>query len=217
LLDETRAIVTPIPGTTRDIVEGMIVHRGIPITFMDTAGLRVTDDIVESIGVGMAQRALKEADLKLWIIDGSESLMQEDLNLADEIKNHPHIVAINKADIPQAISQEDLMAILPDSEIVVLSAFDKNAIVELKERIVRKLIKDSAINEGFNATARQIDMLKNVQACVDNAIASLHAGEPEELIASNLLEAKYYLDRLLGRSFDEDLIHAIFSQFCVGK
>ena len=217
LLDETRAIVTPIPGTTRDIVEGMIVHRGIPITFMDTAGLRVTDDIVESIGVGMAQRALKEADLKLWIIDGSESLMQEDLNLADEIKNHPHIVAINKADIPQAISQEDLVAILPDSEIVVLSAFDKNAIVELKERIVRKLIKDSAINEGFNATARQIDMLKNVQACVDNAIASLHAGEPEELIASNLLEAKYYLDRLLGRSFDEDLIHAIFSQFCVGK
>jgi len=110
-----------------------------------------------------------------------------------------------------------LVAILPDSEIVVLSAFDKNAIVELKERIVRKLIKDSAINEGFNATARQIDMLKNVQACVDNAIASLNVGEPEELIASNLLEAKYYLDRLLGRSFDEDLIHAIFSQFCVGK
>jgi tRNA modification GTPase len=155
--------------------------------------------------------------LKLWIIDGSESLTQEDLSLANEIKTYPHIVAINKADIPQVISQEDLMAILPESDIVVLSAFDKNAIEDLKERIVSTLIKDSAINEGFNATARQIDMLKNVQSCVDNAIASLNAGEPEELIASNLLEAKYYLDRLLGRSFDEDLIHAIFSQFCIGK
>ncbi|MFY9383381.1 MAG: tRNA uridine-5-carboxymethylaminomethyl(34) synthesis GTPase MnmE, partial [Acetomicrobium sp.] len=155
--------------------------------------------------------------LRLWIIDGSEALTQDDINLAEDLKTHPHIIAINKADIPQIVSPDELRAIAPDSEITVLSAFDKLAIEKLKERIVNKLIKHSAINEGFNETARQIEMLKNVLSCVDNAIASLNMSEPEELVASNLYEARYYLDRLLGRNFDEDLIHAIFSQFCVGK
>jgi tRNA modification GTPase len=217
LLEEARAIVTPIPGTTRDVIEGMIVYKGIPIIFMDTAGLRATNDVVETIGVSMAQKAFREADLRLWIIDGSEALTQDDINLAEELKTHPHIIAINKADIPQIVSPDDLREIAPDSEITVLSAFDKLAIEKLKERLVNKLIKHSAINEGFNATARQIEMLKNVLSCVDNAIASINMGEPEELVASNLYEARYYLDRLLGRNFDEDLIHAIFSQFCVGK
>ncbi|WP_213698674.1 tRNA uridine-5-carboxymethylaminomethyl(34) synthesis GTPase MnmE [Acetomicrobium sp.] len=217
LLEETRAIVTPIPGTTRDIIEGSIVHRGIPIIFMDTAGLRATDDLVETIGVSMAQKALREADLRLWIIDGSEQLTKEEIDMAMELKNHSHIVAINKADIPQVISLEDVKQMLPESEIMVLSSYDKEAIGELKERIVKKLFKDSAINEGFNATARQIETLKSVLSCVENSISSLASGEPQDLVASNLLEARYYIDRLLGRNFDEDLIHLIFSQFCVGK
>ncbi|MEN2997273.1 MAG: tRNA uridine-5-carboxymethylaminomethyl(34) synthesis GTPase MnmE [Acetomicrobium sp.] len=217
LLEETRAIVTPIPGTTRDIIEGSIVHKGIPIIFMDTAGLRATDDLVETIGVSMAQKALREADLRLWIIDGSEQLTKEEIDMAMELKNHSHIVAINKADIPQVISLEDVKQMLPESEIMVLSSYDKEAIGELKERIVKKLFKDSAINEGFNATARQIETLKSVLSCVENSISSLASGEPQDLIASNLLEARYYIDRLLGRNFDEDLIHLIFSQFCVGK
>ncbi|MBC7322154.1 MAG: tRNA uridine-5-carboxymethylaminomethyl(34) synthesis GTPase MnmE [Acetomicrobium sp.] len=217
LLEETRAIVTPIPGTTRDIIEGSIVHKGIPIIFMDTAGLRATDDLVETIGVSMAQKALREADLRLWIIDGSEQLTKEEIDMAMELKNHSHIVAINKADIPQVISLEDVRQMLPESEIMVLSSYDKEAIGELKERIVKKLFKDSAINEGFNATARQIETLKSVLSCVENSISSLASGEPQDLVASNLLEARYNIDRLLGRNFDEDLIHLIFSQFCVGK
>lgn len=217
LLEETRAIVTPIPGTTRDIIEGSIVHKGIPIIFMDTAGLRATDDLVETIGVSMAQKALREADLRLWIIDGSEQLTKEEIDMAMELKNHSHIVAINKADIPQVISLEDVKQMLHESEIMVLSSYDKEAIGELKERIVKKLFKDSAINEGFNATARQIETLKSVLTCVENSISSLASGEPQDLVASNLLEARYHIDRLLGRNFDEDLIHLIFSQFCVGK
>lgn len=217
LLEETRAIVTPIPGTTRDIIEGSIVHKGIPIIFMDTAGLRATEDLVETIGVSMAQKALREADLRLWIIDGSEQLTKEEIDMAMELKNHSHIVAINKADIPQVISLENVKQMLPESEIMVLSSYDKEAIGELKERIVKKLFKDSAINEGFNATARQIETLKSVLSCVENSISSLASGEPQDLVASNLLEARYYIDRLLGRNFDEDLIHLIFSQFCVGK
>jgi len=184
---------------------------------MDTAGLRATDDLVETIGVSMAQKALREADLRLWIIDGSEQLTKEEIDMAMELKNHSHIVAINKADIPQVISLEDVKQMLPESEIMVLSSYDKEAIGELKERIVKKLFKDSAINEGFNATARQIETLKSVLSCVENSISSLASGEPQDLVASNLFEARYYIDRLLGRNFDEDLIHLIFSQFCVGK
>ncbi len=193
------------------------MHKGIPIIFMDTAGLRATDDLVETIGVSMAQKALREADLRLWIIDGSEQLTKEEIDMAMELKNHSHIVAINKADIPQVISLEDVKQMLPESEIMVLSSYDKEAIGELKERIVKKLFKDSAINEGFNATARQIETLKSVLSCVENSISSLASGEPQDLVASNLFEARYYIDRLLGRNFDEDLIHLIFSQFCVGK
>jgi tRNA modification GTPase len=146
LLKESRAIVTAIPGTTRDLIEEVLTYRGIPIRLVDTAGIGAPTDEVEAIGVARAEQAMKEADIRIWVIDGSEALTSVDLSLAQKISATDHIVVINKADLPMVVTEEIINGILPESPVFVISAQKKEGLESLKDAIVARIAGGGNIN-----------------------------------------------------------------------
>jgi len=216
-LNESRAIVTAIPGTTRDIIEEVLTHKGVPLRLVDTAGIREPSDEVEAIGVEKAQKALHESDILLWVIDGNERLQQEDLKVAYALKNKRHIVVINKADLPLVVTEKDIPKILPESKVHIISANNRTGIEELKDSIVDLFLQGGDVNEGLNATTRQIEELKGVLTNIDTALEALSTNLGEDAAAACLAEARKCLERILGVEADEALLDAIFSSFCIGK
>ena len=223
LLKESRAIVTAIPGTTRDIIEEVLTYRGIPLRLMDTAGMGAPSDEAEAMGVERAENAFRTADVRIWVVDGTALPDAFDASMADRIAGMEHVVAVNKCDIPQARGKdgrrtEELLAdLLPASTILPISARNGTGLDLLKDAVVIAIAGGGTLDAGLNASARQVEEIKSSIGSLKEAAAALSSGLGMDTASSCLTEARLSMERLLGISRDEALLDAIFSQFCVGK
>ena len=210
LLDEEKAIVTDIPGTTRDIVEGSIRLNGVLINFLDTAGVRETTNTVEKIGVEKSLSLLDKADLVLLVLNNNEKLTKEDKDLLDKTKDKKRIIVVNKMDLESKIDLEE--------EYVKVSA-QQNNIDELLNKI-NELFKLDEINDGdmtYISNAREISLLKKAKQSSNNLIKSLDEGIPIDMLEIDIKNIIDYLGEVTGESYDNELIDKLFSRFCLGK
>lgn len=208
LLDEDKAIVTDIAGTTRDIVEGTIRLDNIILNIIDTAGIRETEDIVENIGVTKSKEMVHKADLVLLLIDGSKPVTQEDEELLKLTENTTRIIVLNKVD--QGI-QNDIKGI----QISAKENRIEPLIHEIKEMFETGKI-DSG-QEDILANARQIQLLEKANQSLNNAIEAMHNQIPTDLIVTDLYDSWESLKEILGEQAKEDLLDELFKRFCIGK
>lgn len=223
LLKESRAIVTAIPGTTRDLIEEVLTYRGIPLRLMDTAGLGIPSDEVEAIGVALAQEAFEKADVRVWVVDGSEAPNSFDFSIADRLRDLAHVVAVNKEDLPAGMdedgrtTEEIIGALLPESPVLSISARTGEGLEVLKDTVVSSVGGGGTLDGGLNASARQVNEIRTAVEALKDAREALESGLGEDAAGSCLGEARGAMERLLGIAGDEALHDFIFSQFCVGK
>lgn len=217
LSSRERAIVTPIPGTTRDVIEEVIVHKGLPVRLTDMAGLRKPQDELEAIGVDRAKATIDGADILVIVLDASAPLTDDDREIAANTGNAPRIVALNKVDLPLAVAEGDVRALFPNSPICSTSALLGFGIEGLKDAIFNIISKDNSFEAGLNASARELFELQCAARTIAEAQEAIKAGLGQDLAASALATAGACLQRLLGKSYDDALLEAIFSRFCVGK
>lgn len=216
-LSEARAIVTAIPGTTRDVIEEVLTYGGVPLRLVDTAGIRRPSDEAEAIGVERARAALREADVRIWVIDGNEPLDEEDRGMASHLAGSTHIVAVNKADLPLLVTGEDVHQLLPGSRIRVISAQTGAGVDELKDDVVSLFAGSGTLDEGLNATSRQLRELQTAAGAVSHAFEALSGGLGEDAAAAGLSDARKCLERILGIAADDSLLDIVFRNFCIGK
>ncbi len=219
LLKEDRAIVTPIPGTTRDIIEETLNLAGIPLRLTDTAGLRPAQDAIEEEGVRRTRERLAQADLVLWVVDGSETLQNEDLDILSEVRGKKTLVAVNKNDLPRAFSFDDLKDKIPEAPLISISCLLDTGIEELKEALRRVILegKTESPGEVLLSNLRHKRAIQKARGALDQALEALSGGLPPECLAVDLQEAQAALGEIVGTHAPEDILERIFSQFCIGK
>jgi tRNA modification GTPase len=213
LLQESRAIVTSIPGTTRDVIEAVLTHAGVPIRLVDTAGIRQPSDLIEEAGIAQTLAAVKESDIKLWVLDGSRPFGPEDRLVEEQLQGERLLVLVNKTDLSQALDLDRFESLHPGIRCLLVSAKTGKGIDQLKEEIVRSVSSGGILEEACNASARQVEELRTASALLAEA---LQAGSLD-LAANCLRDCRLALERFLGISADADLLDLIFSQFCLGK
>ena len=216
LLRTERAIVTPIPGTTRDTLEETMNLRGIPLVLVDTAGIAATEDLIERLGVERSQEALRRADLALLVVDGSEPLTGADGEIAGLVGQRPAILVINKNDLPQVVAELDL---LPDAPRVRLSALTGEGLETLEEAMVEAVLSGRVVasDEPLISNPRHKALLQRALEHLTSAQEAHGQEMPADFIAIDLTAAVNALGEITGETVSEDLLEAIFSNFCVGK
>jgi tRNA modification GTPase len=216
LLHYDRAIVTPIPGTTRDTVEETLNLSGVPFCLVDTAGIVPSQDPVERMGIERSRRAIDGADVVLFVLNGSEPLRSEDCDLADIIRNRPRVVVVNKSDLPQMLDDATL---LPEAAHIHVSALLGTGLAELEQALVRVVLQRNAQTSDLPLVSnpRHREVLRRALASVGRAIEGAGGGVPDELLAVDLTAAVSALGEITGESVGEDVLATIFSSFCVGK
>ena len=214
LLDEEKAIVTNIPGTTRDIVEGLITLNGVAINFIDTAGIRKTEDIVEKIGVDKSKKTAENADIILFVLNNNEAISEEEKAMLEKYNNDKLIVFVNKMDLESKL-------IIPENikDIVYGNTIDINGLEKLKERITEKLNLSNIVNKDMSylCNLREIDLVNKAYESLKNAQSNLDAGYSVDMIEIDLKSAWDYLGEIMGDSYEGELVDKIFSNFCLGK
>ncbi|WP_294341967.1 tRNA uridine-5-carboxymethylaminomethyl(34) synthesis GTPase MnmE [uncultured Clostridium sp.] len=212
-----RAIVTDIPGTTRDIIEEYISLDGIPIRIIDTAGIRETEDVVEKIGVERSKEKIEEADLVILMLDASREIAEEDIEIIKYIKNKKYIVLLNKQDLPNAINKSDLEE-LNQEYIIPISTKDELGIDEIKNAI-KELFFKGKINssEVMVTNIRHKEALYRAKECLESTLCALKDTMAIDLASIDIRNAWSALGQINGETVEEDLIDKIFSEFCLGK
>ncbi len=219
LLEENKAIVTDIPGTTRDVVEAYLNIDGIPFQLLDTAGIRETEDIVEKIGVERSKSSIEEADLVLMLIDSHVGLLDKDLEILDQVKNKRVIYIFNKTDLENNITQEMLETHFRMGEVIKVSAKEQYGLNELRQAMKNFVIKGNATvqNEATISNQRQKQSLINAIKSLEKVIDAIELGLPEDCLAIDLHDAFGHLGMIVGESLKEEIINQLFSRFCLGK
>jgi len=220
LLQKDRAIVTDIPGTTRDVIEEYLNIKGLPLRIMDTAGIRDVKDIAEKEGVRRSLRSIENADLVIAIFDQSEPLRDEDFEVMERIKNKTVIAVLNKCDLPAAFNQESFSSfILHPSSSLHISATCGDGLEELKEAIFNSCLKDwKEEREGVVVTnIRHKTSIENALESLHRASQALTENQPVEIIAIELRQSLDKLGEIVGAVTTEDILNRIFSDFCIGK
>lgn len=219
LLRENRAIVTDIPGTTRDIIEEYVNIKGIPVRLVDTAGLRETKDVVEKIGVEKAQQLFERADLILVVLDGSLSLSEDDRKLLVDLIDKPAVVIINKADLPVILDAAEITALAPGKKIMHISVAENEGINVLEDYIASMVYQGEVFgNEGAIITnVRHQQALKRAYNNLVDSRESAVAQMPIDCIVVDLRAAWEALGEITGATLGEDIIDQIFATFCIGK
>lgn len=217
LLKQSRAIVTALPGTTRDVIEEAITYRGVPIRLVDTAGLRTPVDEIEASGIERTRRELKQADICLWLLDCSVPLDDEDLEYLRSLSVREHIVLLNKADKGHAVTEDGIREIVPESSVISLSAKTGEGLELLKEEILAIATGNGSLDAGLNVTARQLGEIRQALDAMVEAEAAILDGVGQDVVAGLLGGARNALERLLGIACDDALLDSVFSRFCVGK
>lgn len=220
LLKEDRAIVTDIPGTTRDVISEEITIGGLLFKVVDTAGIRdETRDIIERMGIERTLREIERADLILFVLDASDLLDEEDEKVLEKIKDKRYLVVINKMDVVERLDEELLKTKLgTEKHIVKISALKGEGLEKLEEAILKESV--DVLEKGSSSlitNVRQKEILESVNRHLAEALEALNKGVPTDLVSIDLEAALKLLDEVTGRSFREDLLDTIFSTFCVGK
>lgn len=219
LVHENKAIVTDIPGTTRDVIEEYVNVRGVPLRLVDTAGIRETEDIVERIGVERSRQVLKEADLILLVLNYNETLSHEDRQLFEAVKGMDYIVIVNKTDLPKQIDLNEVNKLANGRSVVTTSLKEEKGIDELEEAI-SSLFFAGNIQSGdltYVSNTRHISLLTQAKKAIDDALNGIEQGIPIDIVQIDLTRSWELLGEIIGDAVHESLIDQLFSQFCLGK
>ncbi|HAN09038.1 MAG TPA: tRNA uridine-5-carboxymethylaminomethyl(34) synthesis GTPase MnmE [Clostridiales bacterium] len=219
LIGDQRAIVTDIPGTTRDLIEEYVNLNGVPLRLVDTAGIRETEDIVEKIGVDLSKRAIASAELVLFIMDNSSPLSKEDTSILESIKSKKYIVILNKSDLPAVIDFSVLRNFITDAPIINISITESTGF-DILEQTIKMMFMSGQIdvnNDVILTNVRHKNALHKAEESMDNVLDNIKLSHTQELLAVDLQNAYRYLGEITGESVSEDIIHSIFSRFCLGK
>lgn len=222
LLKEERAIVTQIAGTTRDVIEERAILGGVPFTLADTAGLRVTDDPVERIGVERTKEAVRDADLAMVVLDGSEPLSEDDRNAFNSVRKDfggQILIVVNKADLPKVLGEDDLHELAPGVPTVWVSAQEGQGLEALAESAVQLVLGDEPPSSDaiLVAKERHRQAIMKAQSALEEAQVTLEQGFPLDLLSVDLQRALESLGEVTGENVAEDVVAEIFARFCVGK
>ena len=218
LVGEDRAIVTDIAGTTRDILEEHIYLQGISLNVVDTAGIRTTEDIVEKIGVSRAMDAAEDADLIIYVVDGSRNLDENDYQIMEFIKDRKAVVLLNKSDLDLVVSLDEIRE-KSGHEIISISAKKEMGIDKLEEEI-KALFYEGEIdfNDQILVTnVRHAQALKEAYDSIKMVKQSIEDEMPEDFYSIDLMNAYEKLGSIIGEAVEDDLVNEIFSKFCMGK
>ncbi len=219
LTGKNKAIVTDIPGTTRDILEEYININGIAVRLLDTAGLRETQDVVEKIGVEKAQKAIEQSDLVIMIIDGQSGLTDEDKDILQMLTDKKVIVLINKVDILDEQKISKIEKQLKSYKPVRTSMVDGAGIEELEQKVESLFFKGELKenDEILITNIRHKKLIDSAIASIDEALLGILSKMPLDCITIDIKDAAEYLGEITGESISEDVMHNIFSRFCIGK
>ena len=212
LLEENKAIVTNIEGTTRDIVEGDFLLNGIACHIIDTAGIRETDDLVEKLGVDKSLAIIDDADLIIFMLNNNEILTSNEKELFNKIKNKKHIIVINKIDLNNKL-------ILEDKNTIKISIKENIGLDNIKNKIIEMFnLGEITTNDmTYLSDARSISLLKKSLCIIDDSINNLEKGTPIDIIEMDLKNCWNTLGEIIGETYTDELIDEIFSRFCLGK
>lgn len=218
-LGENRAIVTDVPGTTRDVIEEYVNIRGVPLKIVDTAGIRETADLVEQLGVERAREFVARADLILLLLDASQALSPEDNEVLDLLQGRRAVVLINKSDLPQVLDLQIVASRVPDQPVLRISAVEGTGMEQLEQCIV-DMVYGGRLPQGEGAfvnNVRQADLLRQSQQYLRDVLTTIEAGMPPDCIVIDLRNAWEKLGEITGDMVGEDIIQQIFTRFCIGK
>lgn len=219
LLKETRAIVTEIPGTTRDTIEEHISIKGIPVRLTDTAGIRETDDIIEKIGIEKSKESFNQADLVIFILDSSREMEQEDIDIMNLIDPEKTLILLNKIDLVQKIRKEDILAKIGNISIIETSMHNQMGISEIEEKIVNLVYcgKVSQSNNLIVTNVRHKNILERSRNSIKDAINMVNMQEALEFIEIDVNSTYEALGEIIGETVQDDIINEVFARFCLGK
>ena len=219
LLKETRAIVTDIPGTTRDTIEEVLSIRNIPVYLVDTAGIRETSDKVEKMGIEKSKEAFNQADFILFLLDGSQPLEEEDLQIMELLQNRKSLVLINKRDLGEVLSAEEISAKLPQSQVIEASLLQGQGITEIEDA-VEELVYGGELTQKESlmvANVRHIELLQKARQSLSDALQMAQMREALDFVEVDVKSAYEQLGEIIGETVSDDIINEVFSRFCLGK
>ena len=213
LLEEEKAIVTDVPGTTRDIVEGSLIVSGIPLNIIDTAGIRKTEDTVEKIGVEKSLKIIDTSDLLIYILNNNEEITEEEKEILEKTKNKKRIIVVNKIDLKTKLDKN-----LLDSYIEI-SVKENIGIDKIKDEIKRLFnIGEISTNDmTYLSNARSIALLKKSLNNINDAINEINNNNPIDIVELSLKESWNNLGEVIGETYTDELLDELFSRFCLGK
>lgn len=219
LVHENKAIVTDIPGTTRDVIEEYVNVKGVPLRLVDTAGIRETEDIVERIGVERSREVLKKADLILLVLNYGEELSEEDERLFEAISGMESIIIINKTDLPQKINMDRVKELSGEQPIVTTSLLEQQGVDELENAISSLFFTGTleASDLTYVSNSRHIALLTQAKKTIEDAISGIESDLPIDMVQIDLTRTWELLGEIIGDAVHESLINQLFSQFCLGK
>ncbi|HCE1002536.1 TPA: tRNA uridine-5-carboxymethylaminomethyl(34) synthesis GTPase MnmE [Staphylococcus aureus] len=219
LIQDNKAIVTEVAGTTRDVLEEYVNVRGVPLRLVDTAGIRETEDIVEKIGVERSRKALSQADLILFVLNNNEALTQEDYTLYEVVKNEDVIVIVNKMDLEQNIDINEVKDMIGDTPLIQTSMLKQEGIDELEIQIRDLFFGGEVQNQDMTyvSNSRHISLLKQARQTIQDAIDAAESGVPMDMVQIDLTRTWEILGEIIGETASDELIDQLFSQFCLGK
>jgi tRNA modification GTPase len=218
LINEEKAMVTPIPGTTRDVIESTIHMEGLPLRLMDTAGFRKGRGKLEKIGIHRAEQKMEEADLVLLVIDQSRPLQSEDLELLARVQKKKAVVVLNKIDLPARVNEEAFERAAVGLTRVRISALKGDGIEELRKAIRDEITTGIDTSDlGVAPSLRHKEALDRASGHFQKSVSNLREGLPLEIVAADLQEGLEALGEIVGETTNEEVLDRIFSRFCIGK
>ncbi|MBQ3123141.1 MAG: tRNA uridine-5-carboxymethylaminomethyl(34) synthesis GTPase MnmE [Firmicutes bacterium] len=219
LLKENRAIVTEVPGTTRDTIEESLSIKNILVSLTDTAGIRDTDDKVEQIGIERSKAAANRADLVILVVDGSDQLTEEDKEIMTAVAGRKLIAVLNKRDKGDVVTADDIRTVIPRAQVIEASAEAGTGISEIEDA-VENLVYEGGVKPGESAlvtNARHEDLMRRAKDFTDDAMSAAEMSEPLDIIEIDVKEAYSCLGEIVGETVSDDIINEVFSRFCLGK
>ncbi|MCE7790990.1 tRNA uridine-5-carboxymethylaminomethyl(34) synthesis GTPase MnmE [Salipaludibacillus sp. CUR1] len=219
LVHENKAIVTDIPGTTRDVIEEYVNVRGVPLRLLDTAGIRETEDVVERLGVERSRKVINSAELVLLVLNNNEPLTEADEELFKLSEGHDVITIVNKTDLEEKINLNRVRNLAGNRPVVATSLLKDEGVDELEEAI-RDLFFKGDLETGdmsYVSNSRHIALLNQAKKTIDDALGAVEAGMPVDMVQIDITKAWELLGEVIGDSVSESLIDQLFSQFCLGK
>ena len=221
LVQKEKAIVTEIPGTTRDVIEDFIYIKGIPIRIMDTAGIRLTRDAVEKMGVEKTKDAIREAEIVMLLLDASTGITEEDKSIIDRLEDKRKLIVINKEDIEDKIlNANEVRRLFPGVTVVEVSAREETGIEQLEEELQRMIVGEPSLIDGEQEVMVNVRQERAIRAALEHvrdAVRGVREGQSLDAVAVDTWGAISWIEELTGRTIKADVIERIFADFCIGK